>query len=418
MKQKRPPSLRLRLIAAFVFLGVALGPLVSGAMLWVSYTLEEEAVKATVQERLQHLLSTPEHYVLREHPRHPKVYVLSSFELEGVPDRIFSRADGIHEFELGHRAWIVGLASLGDGRRYAVLEDISSIERREWVSVFIVLGGAAFSGYVALWFGFYFSRRLLAPLTRLAGRLGEANDLAAEVRLAEEGLDEEVLVLARALDEYRWRMSELLAREREFSADASHELRTPLTVIRQAAELLAEDAALSERSRRALVRIEHASARMAETIETLLMLAREPEATKEEFDVVDVAREALAHIEFFAEGSEITLELLVLAHPLVHGSPAALSVIVANLVRNAIQHAQCHRITVRIEPDRLCVEDDGIGMPQTAEGASGGRGLVIVRRLCERGGWELRSSAREADGRGTKIEVDFFRLFADEPRSS
>ena len=88
MKQKRPPSLRLRLIAAFVFLGVALGPLVSGAMLWVSYTLEEEAVKATVQERLQHLLSTPEHYVLREHPRHPKVYVLSSFELEGVPDRI------------------------------------------------------------------------------------------------------------------------------------------------------------------------------------------------------------------------------------------------------------------------------------------------------------------------------------------
>lgn len=418
MKQKRPPSLRLRLIAAFVFLGVALGPLVSGAMLWVSYTLEEEAVKATVQERLQHLVSTPEHYVLREHPRHPNVYVLSSFELEGVPDRIFSRADGIHEFELGHRAWIVGLASLGDGRRYAVLEDISSIERREWVSVFIVLGGAAFSGYVALWFGFYFSRRLLAPLTRLAGRLGEANDLAAEVRLAEEGLDEEVLVLARALDEYRWRMSELLAREREFSADASHELRTPLTVIRQAAELLAEDAALSERSRRALVRIEHASARMAETIETLLMLAREPEATKEEFDVVDVAREALAHIEFFAEGSEITLELLVLAHPLVHGSPAALSVIVANLVRNAIQHAQCHRITVRIEPDRLCVEDDGIGMPQTADGASGGRGLVMVRRLCEREGWELRSSAREADGRGTKIEVVFFRPFADEPRSS
>ncbi len=418
MKQKRPPSLRLRLIAAFVFLGVALGPLVSGAMLWVSYTLEEEAVKATVQERLQHLVSTPEHYVLREHPRHPNVYVLSSFELEGVPDRIFSRADGIHEFELGHRAWIVGLASLGDGRRYAVLEDISSIERREWVSVFIVLGGAAFSGYVALWFGFYFSRRLLAPLTRLAGRLGEANDLAAEVRLAEEGLDEEVLVLARALDEYRWRMSELLVREREFSADASHELRTPLTVIRQAAELLAEDAALSERSRRALVRIEHASARMAETIETLLMLAREPEATKEEFDVVDVAREALAHIEFFAEGSEITLELLVLAHPLVHGSPAALSVIVANLVRNAIQHAQCHRITVRIEPDRLCVEDDGIGMPQTADGASGGRGLVMVRRLCEREGWELRSSAREADGRGTKIEVVFFRPFADEPRSS
>ena len=54
-------------------------------------------------------------------------------------------------------------------------------------------------------------------------------------------------------------------------------------------------------------------------------------------------------------------------------SPAALSVIVANLVRNAIQHAQCHRITVRIEPDRLCVEDDGCGMP--SDGAIKGTGI-------------------------------------------
>jgi signal transduction histidine kinase len=416
--KKRPHSLRLRLILAFVFLGVVLGPLVAGSILWVSYGLEEHAVVEVVEERLQRLQAVPQRFVLRVYPGHPEVQVLSSVELETLPEEVFSRPDGIYEFDLGHKGWIVGLATSAEGRRYVVAEDISSIERREWMSAFIVLAGSAFSGYVALWFGFYFSRRLLAPLTRISERLSEPNDFSPDLRLADEDLDEEVLVLARALDEYRRRMFEALARERDFSADASHELRTPLTVILHAAELLAVDPNLGERSRRALARIEHAGARMAETIETLLLLAREPEATKEEFDAVEVAREALAHSEFFAEGSNIALELLVLAHPLVHGSPAALSVIVANLVRNAIQHAHCHRITVRIEPDRLCVEDDGIGMPHTADGASGGRGLVMVRRLCEREGWGLRSSAREADGRGTKIEVVFFSSLADEPRSS
>ncbi|WP_028874201.1 sensor histidine kinase [Tepidiphilus margaritifer] len=405
--KKRPRSLRLRLIAAFAFLGVALGPLIVGALLWASYALEEETVKGVVQERLQRLVASPQRFVLREHPHHPEIHVLSSAELENLPEEIFSQPDGIHEFELGHKGWVVGLATPTQGQRYAVIEDISGIERREWVGLFIVLAGAAFSGYVALWFGFYFSRRLLAPLTRLTERLKEVNDFSPELRLAEDDLDEEVLVLARALDEYRRRMSEALARERDFSADASHELRTPLTVILHAAELLAADPHLGERSRRAVARIEHAGARMAETIETLLLLAREPEATREEFDVVEVVREAMAHSELFMAGTGIVLEMMATAHPVIHGSSTALSVIVANLVRNAIQHAHCQRITVRIETDRLCIEDDGIGMSSAEKGASRGRGLVMVRRLCEREGWAFRLGLCDRNGRGTKIEVVF-----------
>lgn len=405
--KKRPRSLRLRLIAAFAFLGVVLGPLIVGSILWAGYALEEEAVKEVVQERLQRLLASPQRFVLREHPRHPEIRVLASVELESLPEWVFSRPDGIHELELGRKGWIVGLATPTQGQRYIVIEDISSIERREWVSIFIVLAGAALSGYVALWFGFYFSRRLLAPLTRLTERLSEVNDFSPGLRLAEDDLDEEVLVLARALDEYRCRMSEALMRERDFSADASHELRTPLTVILHAAELLAADPHLGERSRRALARIEHASARMAETIETLLLLAREPQATRETFDVVEVVREAMAHSELFTAGTEIALETVITAHPVIHGSPTALSVIVANLVRNAIQHACCHKITVRIEPDRLCVEDDGIGMDCTEEGVRSGRGLVMVRRLCEREGWAFQLGSRGQIVRGTKIEVVF-----------
>ena len=407
--KKRPHSLRVRLIAAFAFLGVVLGPLVSGIMLWVSYQLEERAVMEVVQDRLTSLMAAPENFALRPHPRHPEVLVSYALELETLPDAIFFLPDGVHEFELGRKAWIVGFASLADGRRFAVLHDISSIEQREWVSVFIMLAGTVLAGYAALWFGFYFSRRLLAPLNRLAERLSVVHDFSPEMRLADEDMDEEVLVLARALEDYRQRMFEALVRERDFSADASHELRTPLTVIRHAAELLASDPSLSERSRRALARIDHASVRMAETIETLLLLAREPEATREEFDVSEIVRNCLAQVEFTPRDGGPVLHFSVEASPTLHGSPQTLAVIVTNLVRNALQHARCHRVEVSIDAQGVNIEDDGIGLPDqdAARAQARGRGLTIVRRLCEREGWILHFE-RPATG-GTRVRVAFSR---------
>ncbi|WP_185957673.1 sensor histidine kinase [Tepidiphilus olei] len=407
--KKRPHSLRVRLIAAFAFLGVVLGPLVSGIMLWVSYQLEERAVMEVVQDRLTSLMAAPENFALRPHPRHPEVLVSYALELETLPDAIFFLPDGVHEFELGRKAWIVGFASLADGRRFAVLHDISSIEQREWVSVFIMLAGTVLAGYAALWFGFYFSRRLLAPLNRLAERLSVVHDFSPEMRLADEDMDEEVLVLARALEDYRQRMFEALVRERDFSADASHELRTPLTVIRHAAELLASDPSLSERSRRALARIDHASVRMAETIETLLLLAREPEATREEFDVSEIVRNCLAQVEFTPRDGGPVLHFSVEASPTLYGSPQTLAVIVTNLVRNALQHARCHRVEVSIDAQGVNIEDDGIGLPDqdVARAQARGRGLTIVRRLCEREGWVLHFE-RPATG-GTRVRVAFSR---------
>lgn len=407
--KKRPHSLRVRLIAAFVFLGVVLGPLVSGIMLWVSYQLEERAVMEVVQERLDSLIAAPENFALRSHPRHPNVLVLYALELDTLPDAVFLLPDGVHEVELGSKGWIAGVASLTDGQRFAVLHDISSIERREWVSALIVLTGAVLAGYAALWFGFYFSRRLLAPLNRLAERLSVVHDFSPEMRLADEDMDDEVLVLARALDDYRQRMLEALSRERDFSADASHELRTPLTVIRHAAELLASDPSLSERSRRALARIDHASVRMAETIETLLLLAREPEATREEFDVSEIVRNCLAQIEFTPRDGGPVLHFSVEANPTLHGSPQALAVIVINLVRNALQHARCHRVVVSVDAQGVNIEDDGIGLPDqdVARAQARGRGLTIVRRLCEREGWVLHFE-RPATG-GTRVRVAFSR---------
>ena len=89
-----------------------------------------------------------------------------------------------------------------------------------------------------------------ARRARVAGRHARTRTSRTR-RSSARDHDREVAALAHALDQYHARIVEMMRREQEFTANASHELRTPLTAIRTSCELLAADAALSEKSRSA-----------------------------------------------------------------------------------------------------------------------------------------------------------------------
>ena len=90
-----------------------------------------------------------------------------------------------------------------------------------------------------------------------------------------------------------------------------------------------------------------------------------------------------------------------------------------NLLRNACHYTDRGRIVVRIERDRVSVEDSGIGMtPADLERAfepffrggehrDGGQGvgLTIVRRLADRFGWPVELQSEH--GRGTRATLRF-----------
>jgi len=64
-----------------------------------------------------------------------------------------------------------------------------------------------------------------------------------------------------------------------------------------------------------------------------------------------------------------------------------LALIASELVQNAIDHAKCARVTIRLEtqPDavELTVSDDGIGFPTGDREPSSGLGMTIVRTIAE-----------------------------------
>jgi two-component system NarL family sensor kinase len=92
------------------------------------------------------------------------------------------------------------------------------------------------------------------------------------------------------------------------------------------------------------------------------------------------------------------------------GLPAAVEVaayrIVAEALANAVRHAGAGSVNVVVEqrPDRLrlCVEDDGRGVPADRDG--GGLGVASMReRARELGGAFTMTPGRS--GRGTRVEV-------------
>lgn len=220
-----------------------------------------------------------------------------------------------------------------------------------------------------------------------------------------------------------------VVREREFTRAASHELRTPLTVIRVASDLIEHDPGLSDASRRSLARIQDAVSGMEAIIDALLLLARGERCTMqvERFSVRDLVEQEVAHVQPMLAHKQLGLEVIYTAEPVLHAPPCVLRVMLGNLLTNAARYTDSGKVSVTLHPDRLQVEDTGIGMDANtlaracepfyhAESEQGeqtvgpGMGLAIAHRLGQRCGWPLQLSS--TPGQGTCASI----LFGDAVR--
>ena len=350
-------------------------------------------------------------------------FVASGQRHDRVPAELRRHGTGVSDLPGGNRKLIID--ERPQGRLYLVMSfDLldAVIRRAGLVSMLLAL----LAVYLTTWLTYRTSKRLVTPVSWLAGQVARWDPGRPDMHTIAPGHvpgdgGDEVGQLTSALRNLARRIRDLVARERDFTRDASHELRTPLTVIRVATDMMLADEEIPARAQRTLARMQHACRDMEALIDAFLILAREAGnlPLAEDFVVADVVGDEVEKARPLLANKPVTLDLVVAAAPRLRASPRVLAVMLGQLLANACTFTEQGHIELRIEADRIVMRDTGIGMSEdTLQKAhdpfyradpfnpSGkGMGLPIVRRLGDRLGWPV--VLESTPGVGTTVTIHF-----------
>jgi two-component system NtrC family sensor kinase len=233
---------------------------------------------------------------------------------------------------------------------------------------------------------------------------------------------------AALVEELEWRNRELEA----FSGSVSHDLRGPLQIISSFSEaLLDDDPPLADEAQHRVERIRAAADRMADLVESLLILARASrgELRREPFDLTSTAWQVIKEVE--ARDPARHVAFTVHEGMSANADEGLVRVILENLINNAWKFSRKvgdPRIEVGwtgAGDTRYFIRDNGAGFPagksgelfrpfarlHSAEDFPGtGIGLTTVHRAVDRHSGEI--WAEGEDGRGATF---WFTLPAGRP---
>lgn len=274
-------------------------------------------------------------------------------------------------------------------------------------------------------------RRGLSPLSSLS--LEIAKRQASNLTLIDEqSVPLEVQPIVSVLNDLLKRMADTLESERRFADDAAHQLRTPLAAI-QTQLYIVRNTRADAAHQLALDQLQQSIERGIRLVNQLLTLVRlDPGQALPDFELLkigEIAETTCAELAPLSLQKDQTLELRITPGlPLLTGNADMLSMLISNLVDNAIHYTGDGghiEITLQASPDgmQLLVSDDGPGIapdqrdrvferfyriaPQHQPGT--GLGLAICRRVAELHHATIALSEGLL-GRGLTVSVKFLPL--------
>lgn len=262
----------------------------------------------------------------------------------------------------------------------------------------------------------------LRPLRAFAAALEQRD--AADLTPLPPSRYRELAPVVDATNRLMARLSERLAREKEFLTDAAHELKTPLSVVQLNAHLL-EHAVDGAQRAGAAAGLREGVARATHTVHQLLALERARgdgmAAVPVSLDLAALVRDRIAAAAplGWPRGVEIGFDgAQGCVLPLHRESVAAL---VDNVIGNAIKYSpDGAAVSVRLEGATLAVSDQGPGIaPELRakvferfyrvpgqEQSGSGLGLSIAERAAARNGARI-GLEDGPGGRGLTVTVEF-----------
>jgi signal transduction histidine kinase len=276
---------------------------------------------------------------------------------------------------------------------------------------------------ISVVFGLLIAGAIAMSVSYIGERLRSAAEAAARIDpkaprglLPTEETPVELMPLTTALNAALDKIAGNMEVQRRFMNNVAHELRTPLTVMRGRIDALPND-----QMRLALTTD---VARLTTIVSSMLQLARlhSTELPFEPLQLNGIARAVLADLAplILSNGADVALEEEGERRSLIEANEPTVRAAIANLVDNALRHAQAKSTILVKVIDGAVVEvaDDGVGIevadrPQVTEpfnrmspnSTGAGLGLTIVRDIMAAHGGTLTILGRP--GGGTTVRLVF-----------
>jgi len=258
----------------------------------------------------------------------------------------------------------------------------------------------------------YSLRRGLSPLDVAAREIAARTATALEP-IRSDAVPRELAPVLESTNALLKRLAAAFSAQRRFLADAAHELRTPITALRLQLQLLQRSPDESSREH-AMNELAAGIARSQHLVEQLLQVARsEPDIEamrREPVDLGALARSVVGNFAARADACGVDLGVTASEGIIVEGDFQQLTVLLNNLVDNALRYAPGGEVDVEVSMDdgrpALRVVDHGPGIPAderqrvfdrffrgtagNEDPAGSGLGLSIVQGIAEQHGARIR----------------------------
>ena len=418
----RHGSLRRRILLALLGYVVLLSLVVIAQGFLVHERAEQLVWQTMLSSELDHTIAR-----MRNDPDYhwedtSNMVLYDARESTSLPAELQNLGPGLHDDVIVGDDNYVVLGRRVDGRMLLLALDITAFEHRELHAAVSVIAATltliAVLGLLAAWV----TSHMVRPLSHMAETIDHLRpDVPGQHVTVSASASSELHVIAAALNDYLQRNDRFVERERIFIDTASHELRTPIAVISGASDLALQQADLSAGTRDQLARIHRTTRDMEQLVSLLLVLAKDPARLARSDDCValdQLVPEIIADHLHLTRDKALTIELVPPPTCAIRAPLPIVQAAIGNLLRNAIEHSDRGRITVRLEaPARVVIVDPGHGMTpeeisaiyaRIARGGGdrgGGIGMDLISRLCEHLGWRL--DIESGEGQGTTTTLTF-----------
>lgn len=414
-------SFRFRLAFTFALFGAMVSVLLSLGLSFTAHNQSERLIDETLRAEIDDYISRRARNPISLPPATVSIlgYVFSPGQTKSqAPSELHDLTPGQYQLTLNETPYRITVVDKAD-ERYVMMFNEKHQRNRESTFFVYLVSGTLIMTFLSAWVGWWLAGKVVAPITELGRRVDQASPQHNALDIAEGFQPDEIGKLAHVFAGYLTRMREFIDRERAFTSDVSHELRTPLAIVLGVVELMEEDTQLQEKQQERVARISRATHNMIDMTSALLLMGREAsldEPVKQKCDICEIVNHIIEmHHHLLSE--QTTVNLICQSKPHIEAERTLLGVVVANLIRNALTHTPSGSITIVIDEVKLSVTDTGTGIHSEEIGQifqrhfrgsrskGSGIGLSLVKRICDRYGWE--TIIESTEGKGTTAQLIF-----------